>query len=395
MKSNENNIDKTRSDKRIYFPSLNGIRIISCYIVVVFHVNQLKSVFGYEKLDLSAIGPGNIHLTMFFVMSGFLITYLLIAEKRLKNTINLSKFYVRRILRIWPLYFVMLILGFFILPQFEIFQFPDNNINEYANFWQMFAAFFLFFPHLHGITFDVNITLSPLWSIGVEEQFYLVWPFIVGYVKRPMRVLLIIIPLFFFLRFIDHIVLFTGIEVNELAMNYLEWLSAYFYKFRLGSMAIGGILAALYANQNTRILNVLYHPAAQISAWILLFCLQAFPSIRPDIFDHEVYSSLFAVIMINLATNPKTLLSFDKAWLRNFGELAYSSYVFHIPVIMVCIHFYGNVLHTDLNTTSGNLLLFSSSMLATYCLSYVSYHYFESWFLKLKSKYSIIRTRTH
>ncbi|NVJ47627.1 MAG: acyltransferase [Cytophagia bacterium] len=381
--------------KGIYFPSLNGIRIISCYIVVVFHINQLKGVFGYEKLNLSVLGPGNIHLTMFFVMSGFLITYLLIAEKKLKNSINLRKFYIRRILRIWPLYFVMLILGFFILPQYGIFQFPDNNINDYSSFWEMFIAFCLFFPHLHGITYDVNITLSPLWSIGVEEQFYLIWPFIVAYVKRPMKTLLLIVPIFFALRFIDIIISFTGLVVNDHAMDYLHWLSAYFYKFRLGSMAIGGVLAILYINQNMRILKILYHPAAQISAWTFLFCLQAFPSIRPDIFDHEVYSSLFAVIMINLATNPKTLLSFDKPWLRNFGELAYSSYVFHIPLIMVCIYVLGSVFHLDLNSLTGNLLLFLSSMLATYCISYLSYHYFELWFLKLKSKFSIIRTRTH
>lgn len=381
--------------KGIYFPSLNGIRIISCYIVVVFHVNQLKGVFGFEKLNLSVLGPGNIHLTMFFVMSGFLITYLLIAEKKLKDSINLRKFYIRRILRIWPLYFVMLILGFFVLPQFGIFQFPENNINEYSGFWEMFIAFCLFFPHLHEIVFEVNITLSPLWSIGVEEQFYLIWPFIVGYVKKPLKVLILIIPLFFGLRFIDNIVSIAHIPVSEVTMDYLHWISGYFYKFRLGSMAIGGILAIIYANQYTRILRVLYHPALQITAWLVLFGLQIFPSIRPHIFDHEVYSSLFAVIMINLATNPKTLLSFDKPWLRNFGELAYSSYVFHVPLIMVCIHILSQKLHIDLNSNSGNLLLFISSAVMTYCFSYLSYHYFESWFLKLKSKFSIIKTRTH
>lgn len=380
------------SSKGVYFPGLHGIRIISCYIVVIFHVNELKGVFGYEKFDLSIIGPGNIYLTMFFVLSGFLITYLMEVERQRTNAFNIRKFYLRRIFRIWPLYFLMAILGFGILPHFEIFQFPDNNLIDYDHYWEFLTAFIFFFPHLHGITFDVNMTLSPMWSIGVEEQFYLIWPFIVGYTKKPIRVLFFVIALFLALRFIDNIGSLLGVT-DEGVMSKLIWLSNYFYKFRFGTMAIGGLLAYAYVRK-AKLLDFLYHPITQCAAWLALLTLQAFPEIRPKLLEHEVYSTIFSVIIINLATNPKVLFTLETKWLRYLGDLTYASYVFHIPCILLCMHLLRQWLEIDLSTFLGNVLLFGLSTITTFGMAYLSFTYFESYFMRIKNRFAIVKSGT-
>jgi peptidoglycan/LPS O-acetylase OafA/YrhL len=381
-----------KSSASVYFPGLNGIRIISCYIVVIFHTNQLKGVFGYDKFNLNAIGPGQMYLTMFFVLSGFLITYLMLLERQRTNSFNIRKFYMRRIFRIWPLYFVMSILGFAVLPHFEMFQFPDNNILDYENYWEFLTAFVFFFPHLHGITYDVNITLSPMWSIGVEEQFYLIWPFVVGYTKKPIRVLVSVILIFLLLRFVDNIGIFLGVT-DERTISQLRWLSAYFYKFRFGTMAIGGLLAYAYVRK-IKLINILYHPITQWAAWLGLLSLQVFPEIRPKLLEHEVYSTIFAVIIINLATNPKVLFSLENKWLRYLGDLTYASYVFHIPCILFAVYILKQWLQVDLNTVLGNVLLFGLSTITTFSLAYLSFTYFETYFMKIKNRFAVVKSGT-
>src|SRR5690606_24795997 len=93
---------------RIYLPGLNGIRAIAAFAVVISHTNGRLGEFGLSKLpywDLAGFG-----VTIFFTLSGFLITYLLLKERAKTGTIKVRKFYVRRLLRIWPLYYFYLFL---------------------------------------------------------------------------------------------------------------------------------------------------------------------------------------------------------------------------------------------------------------------------------------------
>lgn len=387
-------MSKEKASKVVYFPGLNGVRILACYLIIAFHVNQLKGIYGLERLELHLLGPSSMYLTLFFVLSSFLITYLLLAEKELTNKINLKKFYTRRVLRVWPLYFLVIILGFGILPHFTPFQFPENNMLEYGYYWEMLLAFIFLFPHLHGIVFDVNTTISPLWSIGVEEQFYFIWPFVITYFKKPVLVLCSIVVLFLGLRHIDHIVGLTGIENSDL-MTRLQWVGAYFNRFRLGTMAVGGLIAFVYFRKLVKIQRILYHPLTQWAAWLSLLCFQIFPAIRPTLLEHEVYALVSAIMVINLATNPKTLVSLENKWLKYLGELTYSSYVFHIPCIMLCIYVFHGQLGINLDSVWGNVLLFGSSMLMTLCISYFSYTYFESFFIRLKHRFAVVKNKTH
>ena len=97
-------------DKLIYLPGLNGLRAIAALSVVIAHVSQEGIAdFGLPRLfDLPMAGYG---VTLFFVISGFLITYLLISEIKKTDTVSVSKFYIRRILRIWPIYYLFILIS--------------------------------------------------------------------------------------------------------------------------------------------------------------------------------------------------------------------------------------------------------------------------------------------
>jgi len=92
---------------KVYFPNLNGLRFIAASLVIVHHVEQFKEILGYSNYnEFSFIKLiGKLGVMLFFVLSGFLITYLLLVEQKEKGTIAIKSFYMRRLLRIWPLYF--------------------------------------------------------------------------------------------------------------------------------------------------------------------------------------------------------------------------------------------------------------------------------------------------
>jgi peptidoglycan/LPS O-acetylase OafA/YrhL len=101
-------------ENKIYLPGLNGLRAIAAFGVLFSHVNLGIEAYGLpirKTSDLAGFG-----VTIFFALSGFLITYLLLKEKEQFNTINIKNFYVRRILRIWPLYFLFIGIGFLVDP---------------------------------------------------------------------------------------------------------------------------------------------------------------------------------------------------------------------------------------------------------------------------------------
>ena len=163
---------------KFYFRNLDGIRFIGALMVIIHHIEQNKSVFGirnaWTNSVIQSIGPLGVNL--FFTLSGFLITYLLIHEYNSNKAIDIKSFYIRRILRIWPLYFLLIILGFFLLPlvvpaEFNVFNLP--------NYGQRLLLFCTFLPNVSYIVNGTTPFVHQLWSIGVEEQFYLVWPLLI------------------------------------------------------------------------------------------------------------------------------------------------------------------------------------------------------------------------
>src|SRR5918993_3703515 len=174
-------------NRGVYFPGLNGIRGIAAMIVLIFHIDQ----YTRQYLDLEDIGIWRTEMqkfavVMFFVLSGFLITFLLLKEKHSSGKISFQNFYIRRILRIWPVYYLVLFVGMLLLMacRDEVYALPKDN--------NMVATFLFYFFLLSNVGFALRYRadlIGNLWSIGVEEQFYAVWPLVISKVNRVFRFL--------------------------------------------------------------------------------------------------------------------------------------------------------------------------------------------------------------
>src|SRR5499427_9078634 len=165
--------------ERFYFPELDAIRFFLFWGVWGYHaLPREQSVYTehhvpavFASLITSLLKAGMSSLDVFFILSAFLITELLLREKELRGVPDLKAFYIRRLLRIWPLYFFMIALAGFV----SIFDRSQPLGWAYALSFLLFAGNWIMvfrgFPRAEII--------GPLWSVSFEEQFYLLWPLVV------------------------------------------------------------------------------------------------------------------------------------------------------------------------------------------------------------------------
>lgn len=170
----------------VYFPNLDALRFLAAFGVFVFHYfRDIRSFYpGIEenalfKVLLSISDKGTLGVNFFFVLSGFLITYLILHENQQTGSFSLNRFLIRRTLRIWPVYFIVVLIGFIIFPL--LFNSYHTIHNPF-----MYLFFLANFDELYnGMRDSINFLSAP-WSVAVEEQFYLFWG-IALFILLPFR----------------------------------------------------------------------------------------------------------------------------------------------------------------------------------------------------------------
>ena len=357
---------------RIYFPGLNGLRAIAALIVIFFHVNSTMWFYGstpvhyFEKRDEMSRHA----VVLFFVLSGYLITYLLISEKEKFGTISVRKFYVRRILRIWPLFYGALLLAIFVIP----FNRFEHSISYNL---QTIGLYSLFIPNFALMAGYKLPSIAPLWSVGIEEQFYAVWPMVVKAIKNIF--LFLVVFLFGYIA-LKIILVMTGNIWSPFSVN-LNY-------FSYDTLAIGGITAWLYAN-NHPVLKFLYHPVLQIAAWLFfaVSCVLG-PIDVHYVINKEIYSIAFALIILNVSTNPSALVKLKGKLFDFLGKISYGMYVLH-PFVILLTAIPLKYIVPAIPSKPVQLMLINSVVVPfTIGISWLSYRYFESNFLKRKERYS-------
>jgi len=164
------------------------------------------------------------------------------------------------------------------------------------------------------------IFLFPLWSVAVEEQFYLVWPWVVSNSKNLVRTLVYIGTTYFAVK--------VGLRFFENDVIYKLWRLTAF-----DSLAIGGLAACLYS-QGHRCLSILYSSWLQATLWLLLAGGVLFrPITLTSLVDAEIHSLIYAVLIINVSTNPRPLIRLENRLLKTVGKLSYGLYLYHLPVM--------------------------------------------------------------
>jgi peptidoglycan/LPS O-acetylase OafA/YrhL len=373
----------------VYFPGLNSLRFFAAFLVYLSHVEQLKGLFGFKNYyEVPAIRQvGNLSVTFFFVLSGFLITYLLFAEREKTQTISVKHFYIRRLLRIWPLYYLIIILGIFILPNFNFLYTDSLKESLTEGLTSKIILYALFLPQVVLITFSRSIYLEPTWSIGIEEQFYLLWPALVKYFKNFVRLMVVLLMILFAIRFAAAVL--SQISTNELILTVANFTKNYFYFARFQCMIAGGIAAYLLFHGKKQILNFIFSKTVQIIAYgALLTCLIAGVSFSRV--THEFYSLLFMILILNVAGNPRSLVKLNSKPLDYLGTISYGLYMFHELAIGISIALLGAFLGYNFTDAGSFIALYIVSFILTVLISMASYHFFETRFLKYKSKFSAI-----
>lgn len=380
------------ASRKIYFPGLNGLRFWAAFFVILHHVEQFKLWQGMPNLFRNNFfeSIGHQGVSLFFVLSGFLITYLLLAEYEKTHHIAIKNFYIRRILRIWPLYYLIMFVGLFVLPRFIQIG-PVSELPEHFTLKVLLFAFML--PNVLRVTEAPIVGANQAWSVGVEEQFYILWPLLI---RTFRKVLLKFLIIFIILKF--SVTVFMAISLDYVLspdyqyMVYLRTIQRFWDLFQIEQMSFGAIGAYVLFYRKENILKAVYHPVTQILTVIgIVFILTVrFKFIGQTLFD----ALLFTILILNVSTNEKCRLKLENPFYSYLGNISYGIYMYHT----ICIALVLTVLQrTGLdqgNFVLFNVLIYTFSVILTIALSALSYRYFESFFLKQKERFMIVVSST-
>jgi len=359
----------------VYFPSLHGLRAVAAFAVLFTHVERYKQAMGRPScwgMPFNSL-VGSLAVTFFFVLSGFLITSLLLRERAGTGYIDIKKFLAKRMLRIWPLYYTVLIGGYLV----SIFLLKDTPSDSLRN------GFFLNLFLLSNVAFALNKipeVLIQIWSIGTEEQFYFLWPFLLKRlrIKALARCFILLIIGWFVVRLL--VARLAGAD---------SFLNILLYRTRIDCMAIGGLAALPVLHKRglrgypAQLYKIILH---RMSLWIacLAFAGLLWISWKYNVSLYQGYAILFAVILLQVIHRPVRLL--ETAPVKYAGKISFGIYLLHhFWVFFVFKVWPGS---NGLLDTSplGDLAAFGIVSLLTLITASLSYEYFESRFLRRKDR---------
>lgn len=309
---------------------------------------------------------------LFFVMSGFLITYLLTVEHDQKGHISLKNYYLRRALRIFPLYYLIIILSYFI-------------VKEKVSFTTGILSLTLF-PNIAMAIKQPWANSPQIWTIGVEEQFYLLWPLILTYIPDSKKIkyfIIYCISHYLFVKFVAIIVHnFRILEDESITRSIQNSILATRYHF----LAIGSILGFMYAKKhnliNVLLQNYIAYPSILLSFLFLFLGRNLFGA--SNYLADEFYVILFGISILNFATNENLKFNLESSILNFLGKISYGIYMYHWIVIVIVTKF---IRYSGENSSIVyNFKIYLLVITITILLSWFSYTFFERHFLKLKNK---------
>lgn len=343
-------------------PNLYPLRFVLAIVVVIFHLPTISRTIGLPFCEnlLPVFFKGELAVYYFFSLSGFLILRIIYTEISTTRSFDFKRFYLRRIARIYPVYYLVFAIGLLVyhvvLPRLHIPFDINYSLSE------IISNFVLLVPNVFVINHpDTGGILIVLWSIGIEEQFYLVVPVLLYLFRKHM------IP--------------AIITVLSLLLLVLLLLPA-FYQFRnfYFYFLFGGLLSILALTRKTQLLH---HPFVHISVYalcILSFFTNLFNFSNP--FIYHVFNMLVSGFTITLLGDyPRFVV---KSRILNYlGKISYGIYMYHMIAITGVLFIVNKYrLFTSLNTTLFTVLLNFLVICCTVLISHLSYRYFESKFYK-------------
>lgn len=374
-----------------HFANLTPLRFLAAWLVVLFHVEETRKMFGAANLThFSLFTHGPLAVTFFFVLSGFLITYLLLREWEHAGQIDVPRFYVRRILRIWPLYLLMVFTGLVVIPAAaKLGRVPYESP---YNPWQVAPYFLLFVPFVVNLMHG-NHFLTPLWSIGVEEMYYLSWaPLVKWFRKHLVKIMLGTV-----LIKVTLALWFDRYWQNAVAQEVLRML-------QFEAMAIGGLAAYLVFHRDQPLHSswLFSRPTQVLFILPLVTLLIAHRAVADAVplyaalFDHHLLTPwlmmcLFGWFIANAAVNEHSILRLNWPLWNYLGDISYGIYMYHALAISLL---YVPLIeeYRAVPFWAETLLVHAGVAAATLLFAGLSKRFFENRFLRYKARFEPLRT---
>jgi peptidoglycan/LPS O-acetylase OafA/YrhL len=366
-----------KNKTKVFFPNLNGVRALAALMVVVSHIELHKTIFNLNRIPgVDLLNFGKTGVTIFFALSGFLITYLLLEEKRNFTTVNFKGFYMRRLLRIWPLYFLVVFIGFSFFPG-----------GSKAAFWLSV----LFLPNLAFCLQMLPSIFDPIWSIGTEEQFYIFHP----HFFRLKKLQYIFYALLIFILFIWGLQLLVDHLLRQHPMY--SSLHQLMYYSRFDNMMIGATVAVLYYNTKHPEFDFKFQTSFNsiFKKWFQIILLIVFAAYLVlylcfDIPHGDVLIALLAsLLIVNLCETKTSIYSLQHKYLNYIGQISYGIYLLHKFVLFLVLYLVQRYF-TPGNMIIQNVIIYGATITGVIALASASYYGYEKPFLRIKKRFQKI-----
>jgi peptidoglycan/LPS O-acetylase OafA/YrhL len=371
--------------KPVYFPILDSLRFLASAAVFLAHsVVFFKFPGGELHFSDFIKDAGYYGVVFFYTLSGFLITYLLLKEKKNMGTIAVKDFYIRRALRIWPLYYLIVFLSFFVFP----YLIPGHPAGGMGNWKIPFLLYMLFLPNVAALRGYYLSTCFHTYTIGYEEQFYLFWPLILRKAGRHFGTLLVglfILPLVLEIAHLQ--IIAHGLPLpGKIAYGVRSVLS--FINYSNMSAFIAGAIAAFLFLKGGKKLQAI--GGKKIWGWLLtgvVLVLMCF-TIPEGLGYVNVVSILFSSLILNLVLSGAGGGKIGLILARG-GKISYGIYIYH-PVVLIFVSFCmakGHMVFAG-RPMLTYLLYLTLSFALLLAVAAVSYKYFEQFFLRKKRRFT-------
>lgn len=350
-----------------HIPQLDVLRGLAVLAVILYHAGDFVPALRLHTL----FGFGYLGVDLFFVLSGFLITGILVASK--DEASYFTNFYARRILRIWPLYYALLLLTFVVLPLVRSSM--AAPIFQQSHPWEPYLFFVQnFFGNVQRAFYMVRVT----WSLAIEEQFYLVWPVIVWLAPRQVLKPLALGGIFLSIAarwsvqygLIPPVNFFTNplTRLDGLALG--AFLSLWIPEAQDRTVRWGGVVAL----------------ALVVPATIML------GRVRPG--HCVLYAMIAACFAALLCASVAAPVLPRLAFLKYTGKVSYCLYLAHVPVFMAAGSLGFRHWCFPGSPRTSETIQFVVSLALCYVVAAASWRFYEGPFLRLKTHFESRRTAT-